>query len=331
MKKTAIVLFNFGGPSTLKEVRPFLFRLFSDPAVLVGLWAPVRILLALIITLVKGKSSVETYRLIGGGSPQLHWTETQAKQLASLVGAEYFLPQVNKKISSDKNFILTIALRTSEPSIATTLKCLKDWEAEKLIYLPLFPQFSTTTTGSCLHEAHRILDKLNYHPEITEIKNWPNQKNYIEYFKELISEKLASFKHEKPHVLFSAHSLPLKIVNRGDPYAGDIAKTVEALTQGFDFKDATWSLAYQSRNGKQPWLEPYTEDALKNLGESGKKSVVVVPVSFISDHIETLYEIDILYADLAKKHGIENYSRVNSFNGDLKFSKVLQSIVEPYL
>jgi len=126
------------------------------------------------------------------------------------------------------------------------------------------------------------------------------------------------------HVVFSAHSLPMKIVERGDPYADDVALTVRAVTQGLQ---VPWSLAFQSRNGRLPWLKPYLEDELKRLGREGVESVVVVPISFVSDHIETLFELDQLYSTVARQHGIKNYHRARCFNDDPRFPRVLQSIV----
>lgn len=319
--KTGIALLNFGGPWTLGEVKPFLYRLFVNPSVLVGVPAPLRQLVAFAIAQVKGPSSVECYRLIGGGSPQLRWTEAQAEGLRRLLNGG----------DGGGELRVEIGMRSAEPSIEGALRRLKEWGAERLIVLPLFPQFSTTTTGTCLQEVKDSLRRLRWSPGVREVKNWPDHPGYAALLRRTVEESLAEAERERGseddtiHVLFSAHSLPLKIVERGDPYPRDVWRTVEAVAEGLRHP---WSLCYQSRNGKLPWLEPYTEDELKRLGREGVRRIVVVPLSFVSDHIETLYELDQLYREQARAHGITHYYRTRAFNGDPEFAEVLRSIVE---
>ena len=314
--KVGILMLNFGGPWTLRKVRPFLYRLFSNPRVLVGIPSPLRQLLALMITLVKGPSSIRSYRSIGGGSPQLRWTETQAEGLRGLLDSD--------------SIRVEIGMRSADPTIATALRRLQSWGANEVILLPLFPQFSTTTTGTCFDEVSAVLEGLDWKPQLRAINNWPDHPLYIQLLRQTTDEAVAAAEasrngNEGPvHVLFSAHSLPLKIVKLGDPYPAQVKQTVEAVTLGLK---QPWSLAYQSRNGRLPWLEPYLDDELKHLGRQGVSNVVVVPISFVSDHIETLFELDQLYADVAKQHGIANYNRARCFNGDGMFSQVLYSIV----
>jgi protoporphyrin/coproporphyrin ferrochelatase len=319
--KTGIALLNFGGPWELSDVKPFLYRLFVNPSVLVGVPAPFRQVLAYAIAQAKGPSSVESYKLIGGGSPQLKWTEAQAEGLRRLMddggndGGGYVR--------------IEVGMRSAEPSIESALRRLKDWGAQRLVVLPLFPQFSTTTTGTCLREVRDSLERLRWSPLTHEVNNWPDHPGYVELLGRTVSETVERAEREaggEPvHILFSAHSLPLKIVERGDPYPHDVWRTVEAVASGLG---RPWSLCYQSRNGRLPWLEPYTEDELKRLGREGVRRVVVVPVSFVSDHIETLYELDLLYADLARRCGITHYYRARAFNGDPEFPKVLRSILK---
>ncbi|MGZ8842687.1 MAG: ferrochelatase [Pyrinomonadaceae bacterium] len=313
--KTGILLLNFGGPWTLSDVKPFLYRLFANPAVLVGVPTPFRQLLAFLIAQVKGPSSIKSYRSIGPGSPQLKWTTIQTAGLRSL------LPKDSHRVE--------MAMRSAEPSINRALMLLQDWGAEQLVLLPLFPHFSTTTTGTCFTEVRASLRRLQWSPLIHEVANWPDHPEYARLLRRTVDEAVARAEAERNgskgpvHILFSAHSLPLKIVKLGDPYPRDIERTIAAVTR--ELKQP-WSLAFQSRNGKLPWLEPYLEDELKRLGREGVKRVVVVPISFVSDHIETLFELDQLYADLAKKHGITHYYRARCFNDDPEFPRVLRSI-----
>ena len=314
--KQGILLLNFGGPWTLSDVKPFLYRLFANPSVLVGIPAPLRHLLAFVIAQIKGPSSIRNYRSIGGGSPQLKWTVMQAEGLRQL------LP--NKEIRVE------VGMRSSDPSIDAALQHMQFWGADQLTLMPLFPQFSTTTTGTCFDVVSESLNKLGWHPQLTTITNWPDHPEYISLLRQSVDEAICLAQSERNgssgpiHVVFSAHSLPMKIVERGDPYANDVARTVGAVTQGLQ---TTWSLAFQSRNGRLPWLKPYLEDELKRLGRDGVDTVVVVPISFVSDHIETLFELDRLYREVARKHGIKHYYRARCFNDDAQFPRVLQSIL----
>lgn len=314
--KTGILLLNFGGPWTISDVKPFLYRLFSNPRVLVGVPTPLRQMLAFAIAQIKGPSSRKSYKLIGGGSPQLKWTAIQAEGLRDLL--------------ENESIRVEIGMRSAEPSIGSALERLKFWGAEQLLLLPLFPQYSTTTTGTCFDEVKRVLDKLSWNPCVQQITSWPNRPDYTQLLQRLVDKTVREAESERGtaadpiHVLFSAHSLPMKIVELGDPYPQDVDSTVAAVAQNLKHP---WSLAFQSRNGKMPWLQPYLEDELKRLGQSGIRRVVVVPISFVSDHIETLFELDLLYAETAKEHGITHYYRAGCFNGDPDFPRVLHSIV----
>lgn len=314
--KQGILLLNFGGPWTLADVKPFLYRLFANPRVLVGIPAPLRHLLAFMIAQIKGPSSIKSYRSIGGGSPQLKWTVIQAEGLRQL------LPQTGVHVE--------FGMRSSEPSIETALQQMKFWGADQLVLMPLFPQFSTTTTATCFDVVEEGLNKLGWHPPLRTVTHWPDHPEYISLLRSSVEEALSEAESQSSgptapaHIVFSAHSLPMKIVERGDPYADDVARTVQAVTQGLT---APWSLAFQSRNGKLPWLKPYLDDELKRLGRDGVETVVVVPISFVSDHIETLFELDQLYAEVARKHGIKHYYRARCFNDNPEFPRVLQSIL----
>jgi ferrochelatase len=317
--KTGIALLNFGGPWTLRDVKPFLYRLFVNPSVLVGVPTPARQLLAYSIAQVKGPSSVRSYEAIGGGSPQLRWTEAQAEGLR------------RQFTNGDSEGVrVEVGMRSAEPSIEEALRRLRAWGAERVILLPLFPHFSTTTTGTCFEEARDSLKRLDWQPRVIEVPNWPEHRDYIALLRRTVDEAIERAEAERGdsreqiHVLFSAHSLPMKIVLRGDPYQVDVERTIASVTKGLR---QPWSLCFQSRNGPVPWLKPYTEDEIVRLAAEGVRRLVVVPLSFVSDHIETLYELDQLYADLARRHGVTHYYRARAFNGDPEFPKVLRSIL----
>jgi len=328
--KTGIALLNFGGPWTLQDVKPFLYRLFSNPSVLVGVPTPLRQAMAYAIAQVKGPSSVESYRLIGGGSPQLMWTEAQAEGLRRLLRSDADCGG-GSDARACGDVRVEVGMRSAEPSIETALRRLRDWGARRLVLLPLFPHFSTTTTGTCLEEAEAALIRLGWAPPKHEIRNWPDEPGYAALLRRTVDEALARAEGERGdsrepvHVLFSAHSLPLKIVERGDTYPADVRRTIEAVTDGLRHP---WSLCYQSRNGKMPWLQPYLEDELKRLAGEGIRRVVVAPISFVSDHIETLFELDRLYAEEARREGITHYYRARTFNGDPEFAAVLRAILK---
>ena len=314
--KRGILLLNFGGPWTLSDVKPFLYRLFVNPCVLVGVPSPLRQLVAFTIAQIKGPSSIRNYRSIGCGSPQLSWTTRQAEGLRNLV--------------CKNSFRVEIGMRSAQPSIPDAVRHLRQWGAEELILLPLFPQFSTTTTGTCFEAVEQALAELDWRPMVRQINNWPDDPGYIKLLRRTVDEAIARAETERAgdrapvHVVFSAHSLPQKIVRLGDPYPLDIERTIKAVTKNLVHP---WSVAFQSRNGRLPWLQPYLEEELKRLGREGVQNVVVVPVSFVSDHIETLFELDQLYADVAKNHGITSYHRARCFNNDPAFPRVLHSLL----
>ena len=325
--KTGIALLNFGGPWTLRDVKPFLYRLFVNPSVLAGVPTPFRQALAFTISQVKGPSSIESYRSIGGGSPQLMWTEEQAGGLQRLLWSN---AGEDSGGHTHADVRVEIGMRSAEPSIESALRSLKDWGAQRLVLLPLFPHFSTTTTGTCLEEAEAALARLGWSPLRHEVRNWPDEPAYASLLRRTVDEATALAEEERGHaadpvhILFSAHSLPMKIVERGDTYPEDVRRTIEAVTEGLKH---SWSLCFQSRNGRMAWLEPYIEDELKRLAAEGVRRVVVAPISFVSDHIETLFELDQLYAEEARRAGITHYYRARSFNGDPEFAKVLRAIL----
>lgn len=311
--RTGVLLINFGGPATLAEVGPFLQRLFNDRFILPGLPGWLRRVVAWTISTAKGPSSRRAYAQIGGGSPQWRWTCAQRDALAPLL-AQDGMP-------------LAVGLRLSEPSIEQGLRELRDAGVERVLLLPLYPQYSTTTTGSSFDAVEQALTVLRWQPTLVRVGRWADHPGYLALLRKTLAEAVQGTP-AGTHVLFSAHSLPMSIVKRGDPYPEDVAATVRGAAQGLQ---QPWTLAFQSRNGPTRWLEPYTEDEIERLGRSGVTSLVVAPVSFVSDHIETLFELDLLYRDLARTHGIQQYTRTRSFNGDPEFTAVLLDLARTAL
>ncbi len=316
---TGVLLFNLGGPESLEEVRPFLYNLFSDPEIIHIRSDLLRRLLAhLIATLRQGKSR-DLYRQIGGGSPLRRITEQQAAALAAMLNVKGFTAKVY------------IGMRCGKPTIEEAVEKILMDSLSQLVLLPLFPQYSVTTTGSCL-KHFQMLDRkfgLSRRIRISEIHSWFDQPLYIESMANLIRrtvEEIPGQAPEKIHLLYSAHSIPVRYVDEGDPYLVQTQQSVESINTKLGNAYPS-SLAFQSKVGPVTWLGPSTGDVLKELGKKGTESVVVVPISFVSDHIETLQEIDIAYRQVAIQSGIREFRRVPSLNLDAGFIQSLADLV----
>lgn len=328
-RKQAVLLLNFGGPEKLGQVRKFLFALFNQRQI-IAMPQPFRWLVALLISIMRSKEAARIYQQIGGKSPQNHYTRWQTAALTEAL---------NKREGGDNKLILAHANLTTAPDITATLQTLKDQDISQITVLSLFPQFSLTTTGACWEQVSRGLKKLKWNPELTKIDHWWDHIAYQQLLLTTIREKikLAADETSSPlqtHILFSAHSLPLSVIQRGDPYPQQIEQLYLVTKRHLEaeFTDQfTYSLAYQSRVGPMKWLEPYLGDEIKRCAAQGIQRLILVPLSFISDHIETLYELDITYKQLALKSGIAKYTRVRTFNDDPQFTQVIQSILAPHL
>ncbi len=318
---------NFGGPWSLGQVRPFLFELFRDPEILIGVPGPIRTLIAAAIALIKGGESKLNYARIGGFSPQLSWTEKQAMQLQELLGDDYRVE---------------IGMRASSPKILEAVKKLFDAGVEEIVCLPLFPQYSFTTTKSAFNAVTAAFEFLRWYPKVEWVRSWYRDVEYIDWIAESIFTELkkdsasSGEKDSRLYLLFSAHSLPLKTVAAGDPYPTETKETVDLIVRSLELKlkaaglqMPVWSLAFQSRNGKMPWLQPYLEDEIERLNrEENVTRLLIAPVSFVSDHIETSFELDLLYAEQAKEIGYTEYRRTPVFNGSSTLTKILAKIVK---
>ena len=307
-----VILLNLGGPDSIDAVRPFLYNLFSDRDIIrLGpsfLQKPI----AVLIIGMKLRKTLAAYNLIGGKSPLLDITSAQAKALEE---------SLNVSVSqSQAKFRVYVGMRYWHPFTEESLEKMHKERINRIIALSLYPHYSIATTGSSIKHFKDAAAK--YSVEYSCITSWFNHPLYIDALAAQIEEGLKGF-DTKPAVLFSAHSLPQKLVTSGDPYVNEIRGTIDALTERLDIK---CSLSFQSKTGPVKWLGPSTEQMLHELAGRGIKNLLVVPISFVSDHIETLYEIDILYKGMAKHLGI-TLKRTESLNTSAKFIEALAAIV----
>ncbi len=319
--KIGVLLFNLGGPETLRDVKPFLYRLFSDPEIVRVKWGPLRKALAYTIATFRRKTSEGYYRQIGGGSPLRRLTEEQASALASEL-----------KIRG-RNAETFVGMCTWHPLLDEAIEKVAGSHVDKLVILPLFPQYSVTTTGSGFSVLRQLIDKRPWFKnlEVQWVSSWPEHPGYIESVAQAIQRELAKFPNPgKAHLLFSAHSIPESYVRNGDPYLDQTKTTVE-LIMGRLGRINPYQLSFQSKIGPVRWLQPFTSDVITQLGREGIHDVLVVPISFVSEHIETLYELDILFKKVAQEAGVENFRRVPALNSDTVFIRALADIVESRL
>jgi len=313
-----VLLCNLGGPETLQDVRPFLYNLFSDPEIIRIKSDILRKSLAWFISSTRQGKSRDLYRQIGGGSPLRKITEAQAAALGSRMRERGCAARVY------------VGMRCWKPGIDEAVDQILQDQITRLVILPLFPQYSSTTTGSCLKHFQSLNQKfgLSAKMDILVIQNWFDEPLYLESMADLIREELRHFsgtEPEKTHLLYSAHSLPARYIDEGDPYLEQTRQSVAMIHSRLE-PGYPSSLSFQSRVGPVKWLSPATKDVLAELGRKNATKVLVVPVSFVSDHIETLQEIDIAYRDLALASGIREFRRSASLNIYPKFIDALAEL-----
>ncbi len=320
---TGIVMMNLGGPKNLDEVQPFLLKLFEDREII---QLPVQKYLGPFIANRRTKSVQQNYADIGGGSPILKWTEEQGQGMVER------LDEMSPETAPHKFYV---AFRYVNPFSEDALQAMKNDGVKRAVAFTQYPQFSCSTTGSSLNELWRAARRVGLQNEFewSVIDRWPTHPRFIEAMTETVKQGLEQFDEadrDDVLVLFSAHSLPLDVINRGDAYPAEIGASVHEVMSRLDYSHE-YILAYQSDVGPVPWLGPGTEKVLKNLGAKKRKNVLVVGVAFTSDHIETLHELDIEYGELAHEVGIENYKRAPALNGMPVFQDALAEIVHEHL
>jgi ferrochelatase len=317
-----VILLNLGGPDSLQAVRPFLYNLFSDREIIrLGppfLQKPV----AWLISFFRSKKTKRLYSLIGGKSPILNITMAQAKALEELLNSSLVTRH------SALSFRVFVGMRYWHPFIDEVVPEMHRSGIKRIVALNMYPQYSHATTGSSMSRFKKVLSQ--YPMEVFFITSWFDHPLYIEALVGVIKKGLKSFNSElrTPNselniVLFSAHNLPETLIKEGDPYVEQINGTIKEITKRLNIQ---WHLSYQSKSGPVKWLEPSTGEMLKRFAEKGFKNILLVPISFVSDHIETLYEIDILYKGIASRLGL-SLKRVDSLNTHPLFIEALKDIV----
>lgn len=313
-RKIAVVLFNLGGPDGPDAVRPFLFNLFRDKAI-IGAPAFIRYPIAALISTTREKSAKANYAMMGGGSPLLPETQKQATALESALAKA--LPDADTKCF--------IAMRYWKPLTEETAKAVKAWAPDEVVLLPLYPQFSTTTTGSSVKAWNKAY---NGPGQVRTICCYPTDDALIDAHAHLIRETYEKAGRPGPaRLLFSAHGLPEKVILAGDPYQKQIEATAAAvaarLGDGWD-----WKVTYQSRVGPLKWIGPSTDAEIVAASEEGL-ALVVTPIAFVSEHIETLVELDHEYRELAVEAGCPAYVRVPALGVEPVFIEgLVRSVVD---
>jgi len=311
-EKVGVVLLNLGGPNTLDDVEPFLFNLFSDRKIIrLGPFPFLQKFIARRIARKRAPVSRESYRLIGGGSPLARITAEQGQVL-------------HQELAPRGDFRVNMAMRYWQPTAREALQQMADAGIRRVVALTLYPHYSVATTGSSVDDL--LAAASGEWPgrfEIVVIDSWPEQRDYVECLAQSIRDGLARFGEEEVCLLYSAHSLPVEFIEDGDPYVDEIEKTLRAVEL---LTGKPGVLCFQSRSGPVEWLAPSTPETIEKLAQQGCRRIVMVPISFVSDHVETLCEIDIQYRDLAASLGVE-LVRTRSLNTDPAFIAGLKGLV----
>lgn len=313
MSITAVVIFNLGGPDSPEAVQPFLENLFNDPDIFK---LPFQKSLARFISKKRAPKVVEEYKLIGGKSPIGHWTELQRKMLEEKLRL--------------KNYDIHVytAMRYWHPLTEDIVKQVSEINYDKIILLPLYPHYSISTTGSSFNEWKRYYkadeSKLRF------INSYFKNEKYISAINERIDESLLRFPEEirnEVQLVFSAHGTPKSYIKKGDPYLCEIMTCVDEVMKARNHSH-DHHLCFQSKVGPMKWLEPSTDKMIEELASHGKKDLLIIPISFVSDHVETLFELDIEYRHIADKCGIRNYIVMKGLNDSHLFIDALAELVE---
>ena len=312
-RRIGVVLFQLGGPDTLEAIEPFLFNLFCDPDIIDFPFARIgRKPLAKLISSTRARKVQHHYATIGGGSPIRRFTEQQARALQF------------KLTESGLDAHCFVAMRYWHPFTAQAIEQLRDARCDEVVLLPLYPHYSSTTTGSSLNEWRRLFqDDIAVHC----IETFYRHQLYLRALVEKIDEALARFSDpERPEIVFSAHSVPVAVIQKGDPYQRQIEETVELLMQRGGWTNG-YRLCYQSKVGASKWLQPSLHTALRELAMEKNREVCIVPVSFVSDHVETLGEIDHEARAEAAKLGIKRFEMTSGLNDSPTFIAALADMV----
>ena len=311
--KKAVILFNLGGPDKLENVEPFLFNLFNDPAIL-NLPSFFRYPLAKLIANRRAPTAKKIYEELGGSSPILKLTNEQSLAL------ELRLNQ-NDISSEYKCFVV---MRCWHPRAENVVKEVINYNPDEIILMPLYPQFSAATSGSSIKEWENICLKNNFKTKTSTICCYPTDENFVQAHKDEIMKKINNLENFK--LIFSAHGLPEKNIKKGDPYQWQVEQSVDKIVKSLKIKDLDWILSYQSRVGPLKWIGPSTEDIIIENSKIGKH-IVLVPIAFVSEHSETLVELDIEYKELADKNGCKHYTRVPALGINENYIRAMSNLI----
>jgi ferrochelatase len=313
MEKYAVVLFNLGGPDSLEAIKPFLFNLFSDHDIFkipIG-----QRLFAKLMSGLRTPAVKEKYKRIGGKSPINEWTQLQRSMLQQAL--QKVVPGIE----------VYAAMRYWHPTIKDIAGKVLEKAFDKILLLPLYPHYSITTTGSSLNEWNRRYK--GDAGKLTYISDYFDNQRYISALNERIDETILRFPEDVRddiQLLFSAHGLPEKLVKQGDPYPKQINNTIDCVMKARHYSHE-YHLCFQSKVGPAKWLKPSTDEMIRDLAAKGKKQLLVIPISFVSDHIETLFELDIEYRVVAEKVNIDNYIVMKGLNDSVTFVTALKELV----
>jgi protoporphyrin/coproporphyrin ferrochelatase len=317
-----IVVAQLGGPETLDDVEPFIRSIFADPHLVPFPGGPrTRAVLSSAIARVRAPRSRANYAAIGGGSPIVATTDAQAAALD------------RELTTRGHDVVVAVAQRHGRPDTAHAVDTLLDAAVDRIVMLPLFPQFSMSTTGSSEAELRRIADECGLHAPITVIRSWCDHPRYLEAQAGLVEEmldELPASERERALLVFSAHGLPRRIVDRGDPYPEEIEASVDGIMERIS-PSIDHVIAYQSRAGPVRWIGPDVTDVVGAAARSGRTWLGVVPIAFVSEHVETTHELDIDLAATAAKAGIRDFHRSRCLDDDPIVGPMLADIVEDHL
>ena len=311
--KKAVILFNLGGPDKIENIKPFLFNLFNDPAIL-NLPTLLRHPLAKLISNRRAPVAKKIYAELGGSSPILKLTKEQSSALEI---------KLNQSQTEDE-YKCFIVMRCWNPRAKDVIKDVQLYNPDDVVLMPLYPQYSAATSGSSIKEWKDICKKNNYNVKTSTICCYPTDQNFINAHTKEIIKKIKDLKNFK--LIFSAHGLPEKNIKKGDPYQWQVEQSVKKIVESLNDENLDWILSYQSRVGPLKWIGPSTEDIIIKNSKIGKH-IVLVPIAFVSEHSETLVELDIEYKEIADANGCKNYTRVPALGINEDFIKAMSELI----
>jgi ferrochelatase len=310
--KKAVILFNLGGPDKLDNVEPFLFNLFNDPAI-ISIPSFFRYPLAKFISKRRTPAAKNIYKEIGNKSPILELTTKQAKSLEN-------------NLLKKGDYKCFIVMRCWHPRASDVIKKVKKYSPDEIILLPLYPQYSASTSGSSINEWNDLCKKENYQIKTKTICCYPTENNFVKSHISLINKTLKSVESNNFKLIFSAHSLPESKIKKGDPYKWQVEETVKEIMLKIKNENLDYITSYQSRVGPLKWIGPSTDEIIIQYSKE-KKGIVIVPIAFVSEHSETLVELDIEYKKLAEKNGCAFYKRVPALGIEENFIEGLAELI----